>query len=153
MSDSRVPGIYGFSGKYRFLSNFWPCSVKGMDGRIYPSLEHAYQAAKAQGDLALQDRIFNAQSASEAKRLGRSARLRSTWDSERDGIMLTLSLEKYTLGTELAEWLLGTGDLYLEETNTWGDRYWGVCNMTGLNRLGETLMEVRSRLRAFQAKG
>jgi len=38
--------IESFSGQYRFLSNFYPARVMLGDGRIYPSVEHAYQAAK-----------------------------------------------------------------------------------------------------------
>lgn len=37
--------INSFMGKYRFLSNFWPCKVI-FNGLEYPSTEHAYQAAK-----------------------------------------------------------------------------------------------------------
>lgn len=43
--------------------------------------------------------------------------------------------------------LLATGTRYLEETNTWGDTYWGVCEGKGLNMLGKTLMQVRDELR------
>lgn len=37
--------ILRFHGRFRFLSNFWPASVV-MDGEVYPTVEHAYQAAK-----------------------------------------------------------------------------------------------------------
>ena len=43
--------------------------------------------------------------------------------------------------------LLGTGDTYLEEGNTWNDTFWGVCNGVGENNLGRILMEVREELR------
>ena len=38
--------------------------------------------------------------------------------------------------------LIDTAGLYLEETNDWGDQFWGVDG-TGLNMLGHTLMFVR----------
>lgn len=37
--------ISEFQGQYRFLSNFWPAVVQ-LDGIYYPTVEHAYQAAK-----------------------------------------------------------------------------------------------------------
>jgi predicted NAD-dependent protein-ADP-ribosyltransferase YbiA (DUF1768 family) len=43
--------------------------------------------------------------------------------------------------------LLATGDTYLEETNTWGDIWFGVCNGIGKNYLGKMLMEIREALR------
>ncbi len=33
-----------------------------------------------------------------------------------------------------------------EETNTWHDTYWGVCNGVGKNMLGIQLMRVRAEL-------
>jgi predicted NAD-dependent protein-ADP-ribosyltransferase YbiA (DUF1768 family) len=49
---------------------------------------------------------------------------------------------------EMWEKLDSTGDLELVEDNTWGDRFWGRCNGTGLNNLGRLLMEVRDEFRA-----
>jgi predicted NAD-dependent protein-ADP-ribosyltransferase YbiA (DUF1768 family) len=43
--------------------------------------------------------------------------------------------------------LLATDDAYLEETNGWFDRFWGVCLGTGHNHLGKILMKVRQRIR------
>ena len=34
-----------FDGEYTFLSNFFPCVIK-FDNNNYPSVEHAFQAAK-----------------------------------------------------------------------------------------------------------
>jgi len=34
----------------------------------------------------------------------------------------------------------------LEETNTWGDKYWGVCNGEGENQLGKLLMKIRENI-------
>ena len=42
--------------------------------------------------------------------------------------------------------LLATGEEYLVEGNTWGDKYWGVCGGIGLNHLGKLLMQVRDEL-------
>lgn len=47
----------------------------------------------------------------------------------------------------LQEKLLATGDAYLEEGNTWGDRIWGTVDGQGENRLGQILMQVREEAR------
>lgn len=38
--------IESFYGEYRFLSNFWYAKTK-YEGNEYPTVEHAYQAAKS----------------------------------------------------------------------------------------------------------
>lgn len=59
--------IAQFQGEYRFLSNFAPCTVT-YDGVEYPSVEHAYQAAKC---VHPEDRaIILAGHAGQAKRMG-----------------------------------------------------------------------------------
>ena len=48
------------------------------------------------------------------------------------------------LNPESALKLHETGGRYLEETNWWGDRFWGKdLNGDGLNTLGQLLMEIR----------
>ena len=54
---------------------------------------------------------------------------------------------KFEQHPELTEKLLATGDTYLEEGNTWGDRIWGTVNGQGANNLGRILMEVREELK------
>ena len=53
---------------------------------------------------------------------------------------------KFTQNSELAKKLLETDNKYLEETNNWGDRFWGVVDGIGKNMLGHVLMEVRRSL-------
>ena len=45
MDGTRITRITRFHGEYRFLSNFYPVKVE-YDGVQYPTVEHAYQAAK-----------------------------------------------------------------------------------------------------------
>lgn len=54
---------------------------------------------------------------------------------------------KFTQNEDLKQRLLETGDMYLEEGNTWGDRTWGTINGKGQNRLGKILMKVREELK------
>ena len=77
--------------------------------------------------------------------MGRSVSLRPDWEDIKDDVMLEGLYRKFT-NDELAEWLLDTGDEELVEGNWWGDRYWGVCNGIGQNKLGKLLMKVREEL-------
>ena len=136
--------IDSFEGQYRWLSNFWPAVVM-LDGYSYPSVEHAYQAAKSL-DVDYRWRCRSALHAGLAKRLGRTAALRHDWDTSKVGIMRELVRQKFA-HPELAEKLLATGDAELIEGNHWNDTFWGVCRGRGLNMLGQILMETRFNLK------
>jgi predicted NAD-dependent protein-ADP-ribosyltransferase YbiA (DUF1768 family) len=138
----QAPGIYGFFGPNRTGSNFHICSGK----LVYNDLESdntesLYQALKTL-DKDLQREIAKMHP-KQAKWAGRKLKLRNDWEIVKDPIMAELTRVKYKLPVE-RKWLLGTHGLYLEETNTWGDKYWGVCNGQGLNKLGHTLMRERT---------
>lgn len=134
--------IDSFSGEYRWLSNFYPVVVI-LDGVRYPSVEHAYQAAKADG--LLRNQFVNC-TAGQAKRLGRSIQLRSDWSVQRQHVMVNLIVQKFNGHNDLSSWLVNTGDRPIIEGNTWGDTYWGVCNGVGQNNLGKILMARRTQL-------
>ena len=136
-------GIFGFFGPYRFLSNFYPVMVQ-QDGIIFPSVEHAYVAAKT---LIYQEKLAVAEvkTAAEVKKIGRQLELRDDWEEIKLDVMLDLLIQKFSQEPFKTKLLL-TKDLYLEETNTWGDKFWGVCNGVGENNLGKLLMWVRASL-------
>lgn len=138
--------ILSFQGEHRFLSNFWPCNIL-MDGQIYPSVENAYQAAKAHPS---QRGPFRACTPGAAKRLGRAHVLPSNWDSTRGLVMAALIAQKFMPREDLGRRLVATGDARLVEGNTWGDTFWGVCRGRGENRLGEILMQRRAQLAALE---
>lgn len=135
--------IDSFSGKYRFLSNFYSCNVE-FEGLTYPSTENAYQAAKTL-DRGLRKQ-FQSCTASSAKKGGRYLPLRKDWEQVKVGIMVDLLRKKFARGA-IRDQLLATNDAELIEGNTWGDRFWGVCNGVGENMLGKLLMQVRDELR------
>lgn len=139
-----TPAITSFSGDYRWLSNFHLCPVK-YEGDIYPSSEHAYQAAKV-GRMARAPFMQPGLSCADAKRMGRVVTPRSDWDVARLYIMEAILLDKFTRNTAIAKRLIDTGDAELVEGNHWRDFYWGVCNGTGQNNLGKLLMDLRTRL-------
>lgn len=133
--------IHQFQGQYRFLSNFHPVEVH-YAGHPFPSVENAYQYSKSRLHLG----EFQCATAGQARRMGRRFPLRADFESEKLDTMYALVLEKFTRHHELAVRLKATGDSVLVEGNTWGDRFWGICNGTGENHLGRILMRVRWQL-------
>lgn len=121
------------NGVHLFLSNFY------QHGNW--TVEHHYQAAKTD-DPEWAAKILNAPTPGQAKRLGRKAPMRPTWESEKVAVMLALLRVKF-LWPDLEQALLATGDAVLIEGNTWNDTFWGVCNGRGQNHLGRLLMQVR----------
>ena len=135
-------GIYGFSGCYMFLSNFYPTKIE-YEGLQYNSTEAAYQSAKTL-DKQLRLKFTNI-IASKAKKLGRQLNLRKDWEQVKVDIMYELLIKKFS-NESLKQQLLSTGDKYLEETNYWGDTFWGVSKNKGNNILGKLLMKVRGEI-------
>ncbi len=137
--------IDSFHGEHRFLSNFWPAVVT-LDHEHYPSVEHAYVAAKTL-DAAKRKAIATVPTPGAVKRLGRSLVLREDWDTIKLDVMRDLVGQKFE-HPDLRALLLATGDEELIEGNTWGDVFWGVCRGKGENHLGKILMAVRDAAKA-----
>lgn len=135
--------ILGFFNSYHFLSNFYLCDVE-YDGLVYPSSENAFQAAKCER-IAERNDFVNI-SPNKSKQKGHEVQMRSDWDEVKFQVMYDICKCKFTQNPILREKLIATGDAYLEETNTWGDRIWGVCNGVGENNLGKILMRIREEL-------
>lgn len=136
--------VKGFNGKYRFLSNFYPSKVV-LDDLEYDTVEAAFQAAKTD-NVADRRAIREADKPAEAKRLGRKVTLRQDWEKVKIQVMEDLCRQKFQQPA-FKEKLLATGDAYLEETNTWNDKFWGVCKGFGKNHLGKILMKLRDELK------
>lgn len=136
--------IYGFFGDYRWLSNFHLSSVV-YEGQVFPSVENAFQAAKV--DKADRD-LFLTCTPSEAKKMGREVDMIypvKYWDAIKVAIMSQLIQYKYSQ-PELGSALKATRGKYLEETNWWNDKFWGVCRGVGQNVMGYLTMYTRSSL-------
>src|SRR4051812_48212595 len=138
---------------YAFLSNFYASPVliradrHGLELIECATVEHAFQACKTL-DPARRRLIAAAPTPAETKRRGRHTALRPDWEQIREQIMSRLIAQKFRPGGPLAARLLATGDAELVEGNHWGDRYWGVSEGIGQNRLGHLLMQRRAQLRA-----
>lgn len=134
--------IYGFFGKYRCLSNFHNCQVT-YDGLTYNSSEAAYMAQKTL-DLEIRKKFTEFTSGMQAKNYGKTVVLRPNWDDKyRIHAMYRVLFAKFSQDMDSLAVLLSTGDKYLEETNWWGDTFWGVSDGKGTNHLGMALMTIR----------
>ena len=139
--------IESFSGEYRFLSNFYPCTIKGHRDIVYPSSEHAFQAAKFLS-TKVRRAIAALPTPAAAKAYGRNPGLRRGWDSIKVGIMTKIVEAKFRQNPDLAEKLMDLEGYLLIEGNWWGDTFWGWCHGVGENHLGIILMQVRDTLLA-----
>lgn len=163
------------AGGDSFLSNFFevPGGVAYADER-YPTVEHAYQAAKTT-DTEARKKIMDAPTPSRAKHLGRAVQLRVGWDRAKLDVMHVLLDRKFAT-PYMARLLIATAPTELIEGNYWHDNFWGDCRFSsrtgaiagarrqgcgqrkecerpGHNYLGELLMSVRCAVQREYATG
>ena len=135
------------SEAYTELSNFhWSPFL--LDDKMWPTVEHYFQAQKFPADPELQERIREAKSALSAKRLGRTKTMafRNDWNTIRDNVMYTGIKAKFQQNPVLATLLAGTGRAWLIEKAS-RESYWGSGpNGCGKNKTGHILMRVRLEL-------
>jgi ribA/ribD-fused uncharacterized protein len=137
-----VVKIVSFTGKFRFLSNFYTCKVV-FDGIEYPSAEHAYVASKT-SDIVQRYAIAEMEHPGEVKKLGRKLKIRSDWEKVKVPVMKAIVQAKFDQNPDLMALLKETRPNELVEGNTWGDRFWGESPLgNGRNELGKILMSVR----------
>lgn len=147
--------IESFTGQYAWASNFHldPLTVNGTQ---FPSVEHAFQAAKTL-DAVWAGRIAAAATPAEAKALGRRCPMRPDWERSARFEAMTAALTAKFTNPDLQTRLLGTGDALLVEGNAHHDQLWGACwcrehvHTPGANHLGRILMRTRARLRGDAA--
>lgn len=157
--------IKGFFGPYRWLSNYGVCP-QGVeyDGNIYRTVENAYHASKVLPECRAD---FIDIHPSEAKKLWERCPLvdkdQSEWSKRRTAVMGGLVFNKFFRDMELRKKLLDTENKYLEESNSWGDAFWGVAlkgttneywkDRKSKNMLGGILTETREYWKRIQARG
>lgn len=145
---SKISEILGFDGDFRWASNFYPIEPFVYDGITYCTTENYYQAMKTK------DKTERAYIASlepgKAKRYASSHNkkfvCREDWD------MIKLEVMEFALRRKFSQekfkkYLLATRDIYIEETNGWGDVFWG-CSPAGegANHLGKLIQKLRKEL-------
>jgi len=152
--------LWNWQDEYEFLRNDFSAEVQ-FNGITFPTVEHAFQAAKSQDLNAKLKFTEEFLTPREAKEMGRTLDLRPDWDEVRDVIMMILVRVKFfdneDLGTKLLE--TGTANLVMGfSTPSKYDAYWGAliteCDsnpiVDGDNRLGRILMDVRQELALYR---
>lgn len=133
----------GDKEEYSCFSNFSIHPVV-LEGRIWRTAEHYYQAQKHTDHEYISESIRNVHAPAEAKKMAHRRNPRPDWEEDKDNIMRKVILAKFTQNPELTDILLATGSEILEEGSP-TDAYWGIgSDGTGENKLGRILMEVRS---------
>jgi hypothetical protein len=142
------------------LSQWYPVAFT-VEQITYPSAEHFMMCAKARvfQDADAEERILQATTADEAKRLGRRVRGfdETEWSRHRESAVFLGNTAKFHQNPQLGDFLAGTGRRVLVEASPY-DRIWGIGlrgsdpratdpqAWPGLNLLGFTLMRVRAHL-------
>ena len=147
--------IKDFRGPYRWHSNFHLIDIE-YEGLVYPSSEHAYQAAKTLDRDWDRKIIQAAPTPATAKRPGMTVQLRPDWESIKTRVMETILRTKFE-DPELRQKLLDTGSEILIEGNYWHDNFWGTCicprcGDRGENWLGKLLMKIRQEIQFREAR-
>jgi ribA/ribD-fused uncharacterized protein len=144
--------FYAQTEPFAEFSNFAPFGIE-IDGLWWPTVEHYFQAQKFT-DAAWREKIRLSNSPKAAKALGltRTLPIRADWDRARDGVMVAAVRRKFATHPRPRALLLSTGAARIVENAP--DLYWGGGPAgSGLNRLGEILMQVRAELRGSDADG
>lgn len=145
---SMADEIKGFQGDFRWLSNFYPIEPIEYDGDVYKTSENFYVAMKT---LNKKERtLISTLEPAKAKRYGshhnKNFVCRDDWDSIKHSVMEFILRRKFSQ-PRFKELLLLTKDIYIEETNNWGDVYWGCLpSGEGANHLGRLIMKLRTEL-------
>jgi DNA-directed RNA polymerase II subunit RPB2 len=146
-----VPVIefYSKTPQYKELSNFHSVQLT-LEGKVWPSVEHYFQAMKFSQNPDYQETIRLAKTPSIAKRLGktRDVLIRADWNTYRDTVMYTALKEKFSeRHSDLRDKLLATGEAILKEASPM-DNYWGIGrSKKGQNKMGILLMKIREELK------
>lgn len=140
-----TPAEIRFNSRIRewaWLSNMHPCRIN-VRGRIYPSVENAYQACKTDKDEL---RVpFESCGPFDARTLGKSVPLRKGWNDMRLNVMEKLLEAKFRTPS-LKRLLIQTGNAKLVEEAPW-DGFWGTGRAgLGFNHMGKLLMKLRETL-------
>ena len=145
--------IISFQQDYRFLSNFYACSIEDEHGILYPSVEHYYQACKT-NDIATRKIVADIHNPSDTKTYAHEKiqpnpeLFRADFHDVKVQIMANGLKQKFTKSEVLMKKLLETDGYVLVEGNYWKDNFWGVDFKTGIgeNKLGMLLMMLRDKL-------
>jgi ribA/ribD-fused uncharacterized protein len=133
------------SNTHQELSNFYSAPFL-LEGKIWASVEHYFQAQKFPTDPSLQERIRLATTPQSAKILGRtkSEHFHPDWNKQREYFMEKALEAKFAQNPALQNILKSTYPLHLIEHNPY-DSYWASGKEgKGQNRMGTLLEKLRA---------
>lgn len=124
-----------------------------VDGVLYCTVEHAYQAIKfLQTAPEIAQQITDCYAAHDAQKIAyaNKDRQRKDWDDVKLGVMEKLLRLKLEQNPYVKKKLLETGNLIICEDSP-KDSFWGIgANRDGRNELGKLWMKLRSELQNKQ---
>jgi ribA/ribD-fused uncharacterized protein len=136
-----------------FLNNYH-ISPFTVDGKLYQTVEHYYQAQKFIGEDAKEmfEEVRNSENADKAKQLAKTyqktygtAEYWEEWGERKVDVMKIAIKEKFTQNLDLKEELIKTGNAHLSEDSP-RDAFWGGQLENSKDMLGILLMEYRDSL-------
>jgi len=133
-----------YTPKFYVFNNFSAHAIE-FGGQVYPTCEHAYQAAKCTDPLG-QEAIRNARSPLEAKRLANEtykAARDPDWGNKKVAVVEEILRAKLAQHPEAQEALRESGDEDIVEDSP-TDYFWGIgADGSGQNVLGKLWMKLR----------
>lgn len=147
--------FYNVGQPFYQFTNFFDNPIS-LDGKVWPTSEHYFQAQKYPSNAALQERIRKAVTPRDAFNITREPandRFKdANWDTSKYQVMLKALRAKFSQ-PPLKTLLLNTGNAVLVENAGANDSVWGAgADYMGTNHLGRILMHVRDELRGGQQK-
>jgi N-glycosidase YbiA len=143
MRNGEEPVLFGGKrgGEWGFLSNFFSSRIE-VDGRVYATVEHYYQACKAVTETE-HKMIQEARSPGKAKQMGRRLpQIDPKWETVKTDVMKKALLAKFRQHGALRRALLTSGDRAIHEDARY-DMEWGWGRGKGKDLLGKLLVQVR----------
>lgn len=141
--------VYFYGGPFsNFVTSPFSINHPLTDGlATYQTVEHWFQANKTL-DYHEHERIRNAGHPAQAKLLGRMTALRPDWEDVKYEVMVIGLRKKFEI-PYFRQQLYETGTRYIAEDSP-TDFIWGIRDehggYTGMNLLGQALMQVREEL-------
>lgn len=143
-----------YEREYYVFSNFASFQVF-YRGRLWPTSEHAYQAARFSGVCSeLEEKCYGARSAHEAYRIMQANRdkERPNWMDEKRDVMYEICKAKLEQNPYVKQKLLETGTALIVEDSP-VDPFWGWGpDRHGRNELGKIWMRLREETCGEPAK-
>eukprot|EP00347_Sterkiella_histriomuscorum_P002691 403367178 len=128
--------------------NFYDAPIE-LDGKIWPTSEHYFQAQKFPDFPAYQEKIRKTPKPGVAFRMARTRqyKIRPDWEDYKIDAMFRALRAKFSQHKKCRQVLLESGNRPLIE-HTKRDSYWadGFASGKGVNMLGKLLMKVREEI-------